>query len=91
MLATTASGETSARHARRFLRSFLGSLLWGSICHHVEWEASRFIPSMLYAIDEVAVRGVELLTRERSVRASGDLQEQDTSLSWPIASSSAFW
>src|SRR5216684_156790 len=23
-----------------------GSLLWGSVCHHVEREASRFIPSM---------------------------------------------
>src|SRR5262249_18018175 len=23
------------------------SLLWGSLCHHVEREASRFIPSML--------------------------------------------
>ena len=24
-----------------------GSLLWGSVCHHVEREASRFIPSTL--------------------------------------------
>jgi len=21
--------------------------LWGTVCHHVEWEVSRFIPSIL--------------------------------------------
>ena len=25
-----------------------GSLLWGSVCHHVAREASRFIPSTLH-------------------------------------------
>ena len=35
----------------------VGTLVWGSVCHHVEREASRFIPSTLQAEGgEVSVR-----------------------------------
>ncbi len=50
---TTPIGNTGARrvlgspHVVAHARS-RGVLLWGSLCHHVKREASRFIPSILY-------------------------------------------
>jgi hypothetical protein len=51
--AATPIGNTGARrvlgspHVVVHARS-RGVLLWGSLCHHVKREASRFIPSILY-------------------------------------------
>jgi hypothetical protein len=34
-------------------------LLWGTICHHVKREASRFIPSILFLRDRLRQDGAE--------------------------------
>ena len=48
--------------------------LWGSLCHHVEWGVSRFIPSMLH---KGQIGDDHLVARSEAQGVQGQVQQRN--------------